>query len=65
MSSVTNCVDGGLSICFTCFYVPYNTVTLITCAFDGDAFMLDGLPAWTTHLEYQENCGPSLGQALH
>jgi hypothetical protein len=37
-----------------------------TGAFDGDAFMLDGfkLPAWTAHLEYQEICGPSPGQAL-
>jgi hypothetical protein len=24
-----------------------------------------GLPAWTAHLEYQEICGPSPGQALH
>jgi hypothetical protein len=22
--------------------------------------MLDSLPAWTAHLEYQENCGPLL-----
>jgi hypothetical protein len=39
-----------------------------TGAFDGDAFMLDGLPALlsgTAHLEYQEICGPSPGQALH
>jgi hypothetical protein len=36
-----------------------------TGAFDGDAFMLDSLPAWTAHLEYQEICGPSPGQALH
>jgi hypothetical protein len=36
-----------------------------TGAFDGDAFMLDGLPAWPAHLEYQEICGPSPGQALH
>jgi hypothetical protein len=27
--------------------------------------MLDGLPAWTAHLEHQEICGPSPGQALH
>jgi hypothetical protein len=27
--------------------------------------MLDDLPAWTAHLMYQENCGPSPGQALH
>jgi hypothetical protein len=33
--------------------------------FDGDAFMLDGLPAWTAHLEYQEHCGSSPGPALH
>jgi hypothetical protein len=36
-----------------------------TGAFDGDAFMLDGLPAWTAHLECHEICGPSPGQALH
>jgi hypothetical protein len=36
-----------------------------TGAFDADAFMLDGLPAWPAHLEYQEICGPSPGQALH
>jgi hypothetical protein len=36
-----------------------------TKAFDGDAFMLDGLPASSAHLEYQEICGPSPGQALH
>jgi hypothetical protein len=30
-------------------------------AFDGDACMLDGLPAWTAHLEYQESLsGPLL-----
>jgi hypothetical protein len=36
-----------------------------TGAFDGDAVMLAGLPAWPAHLEYQGICGPSPGQALH
>jgi hypothetical protein len=25
-----------------------------TCVLDGDAYMLDGLPAWTAHSEHQE-----------
>jgi hypothetical protein len=30
-------------------------MAVITGAFDGDACMLDGLPAWTAHSEYQES----------
>jgi hypothetical protein len=35
------------------------------CVSDGDAYMMDGLPAWTARSEYQEVWVGAPGQALH